>query len=571
MLNAKVWLAPALLGVMLAGCGGSDSNDNDGTAEPGGEAESFTYVEGTISQAQAALKSGEMTCEEMVQGYLARIQAYDRQGPSLQSVIAVNPNALDDARDLDQFYATDGFKGPLHCVTVLLKDNFDTFDMPTTAGGLALETSQPPDDAFSVARLRDAGAIIIGKANLDEYAFGFRGSSSVGGQVRNSYDPTKGPGGSSSGTGSSIAASFAMVGTGSDTGGSIRVPSSLHGLVGIRPSLRLVSQDGIVPLAHWQDTGGPMCRTVEDCALTLGAMVGYDPGASSGQRFRFDHDADLMASPFEYQLATLAPSSYTKYLDSAALKGARIGVVRALFGDGEGENAEVQRVIEAALDRMRAAGATVEDVTIPDLSTILSDYRSVSRYEFKTNLTEYLESWPSSTDGHPRSFEEVYQSGGYEERNQRTFEFYDGAGTDLENNEDYLKNINERPDYVRQRFLAALENIDASGRSAGEPYDVLLYPSVLSLAPDVGNSPSAGSNNRLSPFSGFPALTMPAGMADTDPALPVGMEMLGREFDEGTLIKLAYAYQELAKPRQAPTFTPELEEQPVSAVTSLIH
>ncbi|MBF5056636.1 amidase [Alcanivorax sp. 521-1] len=569
MLNAKVWLAPALLGVMLAGCGGSDSDD-DSTGDPVGEAESFHYVEGTIAQARAALQAGDLTCEDMVQGYLDRIEAYDRQGPSLQSVIAVNPSALDEARDLDSRYAAEGFQGPLHCVTVLLKDNFDTVDMPTTAGGLALETSQPPDDAFSVARLRDAGAIIIGKANLDEYAFGFRGSSSVGGQVRNAYDPTKGPGGSSSGTGSSIAASFAMVGTGSDTGGSIRVPSSLHGLVGIRPSLRLISQDGIVPLAHWQDTGGPMCRTVEDCALTLSAMVGYDPGAFSGQRFRFDHDADLMTSPFEYQLATLAPSSYTKYLDGDALSGARIGVVRDLFGDGQGENAEVQRVIEAALERMRAAGATVEDVTIPDLSTILSDYRSVSRYEFKTNLTEYLASWPSTTDGHPRSFEEVYQSGGYESRNAGTFAFYDSAGTDLENNADYLKNINERPDYVRQRFLAALENIDASGRPAGEPFDVLLYPSVLSLAPDVGGSPSAGSNNRLSPFSGFPALTMPAGMADTDPALPVGMEMLAREFDEGTLIKLAYAYQELAEPRQAPTFTPELEEQPEPAPVALI-
>jgi len=229
---SKALLSSLVVAALLTGCGDSKESDTPAAAE-------FSPVEGTIAQLHAALAAGTTSCEAVVQQYIDRIEAYDRTGPTLNSVISVNDEALTTAREQDAALAAGESMQPLQCVTVLLKDNIDTADMPTSAGGLALQHSQPEDDAYIVKRLREQGAIILGKANLDEFAFGYQGSSSVGGQVKNAYDPTKGPGGSSAGTGAAIAASFAMVGLGTDTGGSIRVPSSLEGLVGLRPSLRL--------------------------------------------------------------------------------------------------------------------------------------------------------------------------------------------------------------------------------------------------------------------------------------------------------------------------------------------
>ncbi|GAB3686015.1 amidase [Salinisphaera aquimarina] len=586
-MHTKLWAFTLILSALLAGCGDSDNDstaDNDSTppTTPTDPA-NFSFVEGTIAQARAAMSDGTLTCKTLVQGYIDRINAYDSAGPELRSVIRINPQAMDRANQLDLAFERDGFTGPLHCVPVLLKDNFDTQDITTTAGGIALAYNQTPDDAFSVAGIVNAGGLVLGKANLDEFAFGFRGSSSIRGQVKNAYDPTKGPGGSSSGTGAAIAASFAMAGTGSDTGGSIRVPSSLEGLVGIRPSLRLVSQDGIVPLAASQDTGGPICRTVEDCALMLDAMTGFDPGATSNQRQQFAYDSPLIDSAEQYEMVTNRPATYTDFLAADGLDGVRIAALMPLFGDGSGENAQVQSVLMAAIERMRDAGATVDILTADDLAqrnVVLSDltnFDSNSRYEFRNDLTSYLMTWPSSGDYHYRSFDEVAASMLYEERNQGTFDFYGAIGRAIENTDDnseeavayraaYQRNLEERPGIVRGGLLRILNNRDADDASAnalGAPYDVLLYPSVLSLAPELGSSPSTGSNNRLSPFSGFPALTMPAGMADTDPVLPVGMEMLAREFDEPTLIRIAYGYEQVASPRTAPTFTPELADATV--------
>lgn len=551
--RTKTVATTLLMASLLSACNDS-SSDTTETAKP-----TFEPVEGTISELHAALAAGTTTCEQVVQSYIDRINAYDATGPALHSVIAVNAKALDYARTLDANYAASGTMEPLHCVTVLLKDNFDTADMPTTAGGLALQFSQPDDDAFTVARLRAQGAVILGKANLDEFAFGYQGSSSVGGQVKNAYDPTKGPGGSSAGTGAAIAASFAMVGLGTDTGGSIRVPSSLEGLVGIRPSLRLISQDGIVPLAHTQDTAGPMCRTVEDCARVLDAMVGYDPDDDSGQRSSYEHDASLVNSAYAYQQVTSVPATYTAALQADGLKGARIGVVRAMFGDASTEeNQQVQAVIDAALTKMKAAGAVVEDVEIPNLALIMSRYKSVSRYEFCNNLDAYLSSWSNAGDNHYTSFQALAASLQYETRNQSTFTFYGSYCGDQSANVDYQLNLIERPIVVRAALQQTLENLDSNGIPLGEPYDAILYPSILGLAPELGQSPTAGTNNRLSPFSGFPALTLPAGMASTTPALPVGMELMAREFAEPTLIKLAYGYQQAVHPRQAPLTTPAL-------------
>lgn len=555
------WLVAASIG-LLAACGGTEQlSDNGGAPAP--VAGEFKLVEATVSDVHAAMAAGSLSCVDLVQGYLDRITAYDRQGPELNSVIVVNPDALSEAANLDAAYAAGGLTGPLHCAPVLLKDNFDAAGLVTSAGATALDNAMPPDDAFSVTGIRADGGIILGKANMDEFAFGFVGSSSMGGLVHNPYDPTRGAGGSSSGSGASVAASLAMFATGSDTGGSIRVPSSVGGLIGIRPSLRLVSQDGILPLAHFQDVGGPMCRTVRDCALLLDAMVGYDAGSGSGQynepTTRPEDGATLVASADAYAALTGVPPSFADALDDNALQGARIGVVRDLFGS----NAEVIAVVDAALAAMTAAGATVEDVVIEDLADI-TGYSSVSRWEFRDHLTEYLMSWSSDEDSHLRSFEAVLASGGYENDSLFVLALDALSGTTREFDPTYLENVQERGPFVRARLFAALNHETLDGTPLGAPYDALVYPSVQGLAATAGSSPSTGSNNRLSPFSGFPAISMPAGMAATEPALPVGMELLGREFDEAGLLRLAYAYEQLAQGldglgRSAPTFTPELE------------
>lgn len=448
----------------------------------------------------------------------------------------------------------------MHCVPVLVKDNVDVAGMPTTAGSTALADSVPPDDAFVVQQLRDEGAIVLAKANLDKFAFGFGGDSTVVGQARNAYEPRFGPGGSSSGSAVGVAANLGMVAIGTDTGGSLRVPATVNGIVSIRPSMRLLSQDGVIPLALFQDTTGPMCRAVADCALMLEVMAGYDGSALSGQ-YTLPQQRDdlgvLIGSDAEFRAIVDAPErAYTRAVDDDGLDGARIGVVRALFGN----DAEVRRLLEEAIDRMEAAGAVVEDVTIPNLSQI-TGYVSLSNYEFYDQLTTYLQSWPLEPgDTRAFSFEDVAAR-----INQRvgTFNQRRSLGQNRYENPTYIVNTLERPWYVRPRLQAALDNVTLDGEVLGEPFDALLYPSVVSL-PRPG-APNAGTNNRLSPYSGFPAMTMPAGFTvptDARPALPVGMEFLGREFDEATLIRLAAGYEATVAgtdaARQPPTTAPEL-------------
>lgn len=517
----------------------------------------FAFVEATIDDLRKALVTGEVTCTEVVEGYLTRIAAYDDE---LNSMIEVSDTALAEAAALDEEKVTRGSPtAPLHCVPMVLKDNIDAEGMPTTAGSTVLDGMMPPDDAFVTEQLKEAGAIILGKANLDEFAFGFGGSSSLGGQVNNPYDLTRGPGGSSSGTGAAVSANLAMAGLGTDTGGSVRVPSSVQGLVGIRPTMRLVSQDGVVPLAAFQDTVGPMCRTVQDCALILEVISEYDGSAFSGQYTAPQQRDDmgvLLGSEAAYdQMVGADHDGYTDALKKNGLRNARIGIVTELFGD----DPEVLAVLDQAITTMRRSGAVVEEVEIPDLDEILG-FTSNSRFEFRDHLTAYLQDRPE--DGYPRSFEEVAM---LTESRQSTFAFYAVTGADRYENPEYDRNTLERPGFVRPRLMAALENTTVDGQPLGEPYDALLYPSVQSL-PRVGAPPVAGSNNRLSPFSGFPALTMPAGYAPATadhPILPVGMELLGREFDEETLIRLAYGYQEqvegTAMARVAPPTAPELD------------
>jgi amidase len=525
-------------------------------------AQAFTWEEATTASVHRALTTRRLTCQQLVQGYLDRIEAYDTQGPALRTMIAINPDALDDAAELDRLRRgprTPG-AGRMHCVPVLVKDNVDVAGIPTTAGSAAMSDVVPPDDAFIVEQLRDEGAIVLGKANMDKFAFGFAGFSTVAGQTRNAYEPAFGPGGSSSGSAAAIGANLGLVAIGTDTGGSLRVPATVNGVVSIRPSMRLLSQDGIVPLALFQDTAGPMCRAVEDCALMLETMAGYDGSALSGQYTlpqQRDDTGVLIGSASDFRsIVGTSERAYTRALDPDGLDGARIGVVRALFGN----DPDVNAVLDQALEQMELAGATVEDVTIPNLTQITS-YVSLSNYEFYDHLTLYLRSWPlEDGDTRPFHFEDV--AARVTER-VGTFNQRRNLGQDRFGNATYLVNTEERPGYVRPRLRAALDNVDLDGQTLGEPYDALLYPSVLSL-PRPG-SPNAGTNNRLSPYSGFPAMTMPAGFTEpTDDrvALPVGVEFLGREFDEATLIRLAYGYQATVAgtplARQAPRTTPEL-------------
>src|SRR5688572_20581728 len=289
----------------------------------------------TVADLNAAFESGKLTSEQLVKLYLARIEAYDERGPKINAVITLNPKALEIARALDKERKQKGPRSPLHGIPIVLKDNFDTFDLPTTGGSLMLEGSMPPDDAFVVKKLRDAGAIILAKVNLSEFASG-GARSSLGGLTLNPHDLTRTPSGSSGGTGAAIAADYAPLGLGTDTGGSIRGPSTSNGIVGLKPTHGLLSRDGIIPLALTFDTGGPMARSVYDVAVSLGIMTGVDP-----------------ADPATAKSAGKSHTDYTQFLDKNALKGARIGIARDFLG----ADADVDWVIEAALTAMRNAGA----------------------------------------------------------------------------------------------------------------------------------------------------------------------------------------------------------------------
>ena len=492
-----------------------------------GLATTFSLEEATIADINGAFDAGALSSEQLTQLYLNRIEAYDKQGPSLNSIITINSNALEAAAELDKERQTSGPRSPLHGVPVILKDNYNTFDLPTTAGALALEGFVPTSDAFQVQKLRDAGAVILGKANLSEFAFSFSTESSLGGVTLNPYDPNRTPGGSSGGTGTAIAANFGAIGLGTDTGGSIRIPSTFNSLVGVRPTIGLSSRDGIIPLALSQDVGGPMTRTVADAAVTLDATVGYDP-----------KDPATAASIGKI------PQSYTQFLDPNGLQGTRIGVVRDLFEqDSNPEAAKVNTVVNQAIEDMRGLGAEIVDsVTISNLDRILA-YPSLSGFEFKFNLNDYLAEQPNAP---VRTLEEIIASGGYLPSNEATLRTRNSRES-LENNPEYQDIIQNRPALTQQAILTALEENDL---------DALIYPTSTQPPALLGQSIVTGTANRLSPFSGFPAISVPVGF--TPEGLPVGIEFLGEAFSEPTLLQLTYAYEQGTLNRLSPTTTPPL-------------
>src|SRR5712675_2697050 len=311
---------------------------------------SFRLMETSITDIHKAMLAGTLTCHNLVQQYLDRIHAYDQQGPAINSMLYINPAILRQADAMDEEFQRSHKLKPLGCVPIVLKDNFDTADMPTTAGSLMMKGAQPDKDAFAVKKLRDAGALILGKANLQEFASGGISVSSLGGQVKNPYDLTRTPGGSSGGTATAVAANFAAAGTGSDTGGSIRSPSSANSLVGLRPTRGLISRDGIVPVSFTQDTIGPMTRTVADTARILDVMAGYDP-----------------SDPVTAFSVGNIPKTYTAFLQNG-FKGARLGVLTTLFGSGP-EYEEVNQVMGKAILAMKEQGAVIVRVEDPSLDS----------------------------------------------------------------------------------------------------------------------------------------------------------------------------------------------------------
>ncbi|MDS0295536.1 amidase [Halogeometricum luteum] len=502
-------------------------------------ADAFDLPETTIADVRTAIADGRVTAEALLDRYLARIDAYD---DDLNAILTLNDGARERARDLDARYAEEGFVGPLHGVPTLLKDNQDTHDMPTTAGSVALADSVPPRDAFVVERLRDAGAVVVGKANLQELSFGVDTISSLGGATRNAYDLNRRPSGSSGGTAAAVAANLATVGTGSDTCSSVRSPPAFNNLVGLRPTRGLVSRTGIVPLSETQDTAGPVTRTVADAARLLDAMAGYDP-----------------EDPVTATGADAVPDDgYASHLDPDGLDGARIGVARQFLGlQGDSEDlpvdeadaAAVTAVVEEAIEEMEAAGATVLDpVDVVDVDLLGS--ARVLQYEFARDFDRYL---ARLGDAAPHgSLAEVYETGTIAPSIESRFEgagIFDVDADSLEGDAGYLRRLRRR-DRLAETVLA---------RMVEDDLDALLYPP--STVPPVEipeHQPFSEMNCELSAHTGLPAVVLPAGF--TDEGLPVGVELLGRRFAEPRLLELGYGFERSSGHRRPPERFGELDD-----------
>jgi Asp-tRNA(Asn)/Glu-tRNA(Gln) amidotransferase A subunit family amidase len=494
------------------------------------DAPGFAVEEATVTDIRAAFAAGRLTCVQLVQSHLQRIQAYDDRGPALNALIAINPKALETAAQMDRAYSSNRSAAPpLHCIPVILKDNYDTGDMPTTGGSLALAESVPLQDAFVVKKLRDAGALILAKANMTELALGGSTRSSLGGQTRNPYDLTRTPGGSSGGTGAAIAASFGVIGTGSDTGQSIRSPASAQSLVGIRPTRGLVSRRGIIPASTTQDEVGPITRTVEDAARALDVMAGYDPG-----------------DPITAFGFGKIPSTYTAFLDPNGLKGSRIGVLMDFFG-AEAVHQEVNAVIESAIARMSAAGATIMRIRIPNLAELTRNIQ-LTEFEFKDAFNSYLAGLGPRAP--VKTLQEFIAGGQFLDSIQSSLNAYQRSVDGLKSPE-YKERLLRRNAF-RQAVMAVM---------AENGLHAILYPHQKRLVVPLG-AEQVERNGVLSNSTGFPAISFPGGFsAPTSSAplgVPVGIELLGPDWSEPVLIKLAYAFEQFAKIRKPPGSTPGL-------------
>jgi amidase len=491
----------------------------------------------TIADINAAFNAGTLTSERLVQLCLARITAYDRQGPSLHAVLTLNPKALETARALDAERKAKGPRSPLHGIPVVLKDNYDTFDMPTTGGSVLLEGSIPSHDAFVVAKLRAAGALVLAKLNMSEFASG-GAHSSLGGQSLNPHDLTRTPSGSSGGTGVAIAAAYAPLGMGTDTGGSIRGPSTSNGIVGLKPTHGLLSRSGIIPLALSFDTGGPMARSVYDVAVALGLMTGVDA-------------ADAATAKSEGKFET----DYTKFLKADALTGARIGVARDFLG----ADPDVDWIVEASLAAMRKAGATVVDVHYPKwLLDARGEFYNAVRYpEFSVQIADYL---ARLGPRYPKTLQQMIERA--QEVNKTR---PDGAGPNPSRWTLFMREAESGTldDYrytsVHDHGLA-LVRAAVDGLIASQRLDAIVYPTASrrpGLIAETGASGGGGggpSATNIANLTGFPDLIVPAGF--TGDNLPVGLSFFGPAFSEPRLLSLGFSFEQATHARRLPAHTP---------------
>jgi amidase len=495
----------------------------------------FELEEATIADLQRGMKSGAFTSRSLTEKYLERIDEIDKRGPAINSVIEINPDALAIARALDKERLERGPRGPLHGIPVLIKDNIGTHDrMMTTAGSMALMGAIPPKDAFVARRLREAGAVILGKTNLSEWAdvrshYSTSGWSPRGGQTRNPYALDRNPSGSSSGSGAAVSANLAAVALGSETDGSIVCPSSANGVVGIKPTVGLVSRSGVVPIAHSQDTVGPMARTVEDAAILLGALAGVDLEDSMTAESRDRPAAD-----------------YTRFLDPAGLKGARIGVSRNLFNAGPA----VDRLLQNAVDAMRHAGAEIVDpANLETVGQFEAAEQIVLLYELKADMNKYLAGLGPAAPVH--SLEEIIE---FNEKNWKVEMPY------FEQDR-FLKAQSYGP-LTTPEYLEAHEKAHRLTRSEG--IDALMDRFRLDaiVAPTAGpawvtdlvnGDHDSGKSSRPAAVAGYPNINVPAGSIF---GLPVGISFFGTAYSEPTLLKLAYAFEQSTRHRKPPRFLP---------------
>jgi amidase len=503
----------------------------------------------TVPELQSAMSRGSLTSEKLTRLYLDRIAAYDKQGPTLNTVITLNPRAIAEARALDAERKAGKVRGPLHGIPIVLKDNVDTFDLPTTAGSQLLEGSIPPDDAFVAKKLRAAGAIILAKVNLSEFASGGgsvsgakdpailkagaipNGHSTAGGQTLNPHDLTRGPAGSSGGTGAAIAASFAQFGLGTDTAGSVRGPSAANGIVGLKTTLGLVSRDGVVPLALSFDTVGPMARNVTDIAVSLNVLAATDPDDISTK----DSSAKR-------------PADYTAFLKKGSLKGARIGVARDLFG----QDAETDQIVNDAIATLKKLGAVIVDpIAFPTYAQSARQpiFVVVRNSEFKAQIADYL---ATLKPGYPRTLDELITKTddpkfGYRSKEKAFALKYTNSQALPLTDPIYLAAVNEGVALVKAGVAAVFEQYKL---------DAVVYPSAPRPAGLINPGAGGGGSSpaTLANESGFPDLVVPSGL--TKGGLPVAISFMGPAYSEPRLLSYGYDFEQATKARVNPQTTP---------------
>lgn len=474
--------------------------------------------EQSILALQQQMADGTLNAVELVDRYLARINAYDQQGPTLNTVITLNLHAREEARQLDLERQRSGPRSLLHGIPIVIKDNYNTTDLPTTGASQSLADFVPNREATQVRLLREAGAVILAKTNLHEFAYGITSVSSLGGQTRNPYDPTRVPGGSSGGTAAAVAANFAAVGMGSDTCGSIRIPAAFNNLVGLRPTKGLSSIYGIMPLSSTQDVAGPLARSIEDLAIVLDLTVGYDP-----------HDSATIL------IQELSVPNFKQQLGSVSLDGLRIGRLDAYLDLADDE---IQQLIDATLALMLAQGAEIIDIEIPDRARLISQSGLIG-HEFERDLDDYLRTFGSNGF---ISLEAIVASGQYHEA---------VAG---------LLSRSAASEHDPELYQAALMAREALRQTladlmSSQNLDAIAYPPIAALPVETGQS-QPGNNCSLSGNSGFPALSVPVGF--TSGGLPVGLELLGPELSDARLLAIGYVLEQLTPQRKPPPTTPPL-------------